>query len=105
MRFLALLPLALASQLPFAVSPSDALLPFPLNSLHPSHVVHSLELAGALTRATTVYTLKRGQSDAPAAKSDWIVGIKGQEGFVEALIGQAGKKTVVEMTRLGKGVE
>lgn len=102
---LGLLPLSLAQQSPFSAVAAEALLPPPTNSLHPVQISRIIELGGALTRTSTLYTLKRDSVPSNEPLDRWIVGIKGQEGFLEAKQGRTGAKEAAEVTRLGKGAE
>lgn len=65
----------------------------PPSSYHPTHIYQQLEVGGSLVRSTTVYTLVQEER---VQSKEWIVGLKGQEGFVEAYVGKSGvgKKTV-----------
>lgn len=84
-----------------------ALNPPASNSLHPIQISRIIEL-GALTRTSTLYTLKRDDSrplqhsGAAVEREDWIVGIRGQEGFVEAKQGKTGAKEAATVTYLGR---
>ena len=102
---LGLLPLSLAQQSPFSAVAAEALLPPPTNSLHPVQISRIIELGGALTRTSTLYTLKRDSAPSNEPLDRWIVGIKGQEGFLEAKQGRTGAKEAAEITRLGRGAE
>lgn len=75
-----LLPATLAAiQTPFS-PPSSS-------SYHPTSISHSIEVGGSLTRSTTSYVLA---SDGEANGAEWVVGVKGQQGFVEAWEGKSG---------------
>lgn len=86
----ALLPISLAAlQTPF--SP-------PISSYHPTSISQSIEVGGSLTRSTTSYVLA---SDGAAEGAEWVVGVKGQQGFVEAWEGKSGARKELAVRWLG----
>jgi hypothetical protein len=88
---LSLLSTALASQVPFSA---------PSSSFRPTHVSQSIELGGSLTRSTTLYVLAH-----EGAGTNWVVGVKGQEGFVEAFEAKGNSKSELVVTKLGRNDE
>ena len=78
----------------------------------PTQISRTVELGGALTRSTTIYTLKHDGS----ASTDWTIsvpsagrreGADGSEteaGFVEAHVGKQGSRKLVSMERVKSGI-
>lgn len=95
----------LLSVVPVAFGALQQHFPTPLPaSLPPSSfaltsVSRTIELGGALTRESTSYTLEKTSS---GAGGDWIVGVSGQEGFIEASESTGGGKKEIPLARLGR---
>jgi hypothetical protein len=90
----------LAAQVPFSVAP-PAPFEVPTNCFAASSVSASIDLTGSLTRTTTTFTLEQSRR-CPT----WLVGVQGQEGFVEAWESTAGgAKQEIELTRAGRDAE
>ncbi|KAL8286243.1 hypothetical protein RQP46_004731 [Phenoliferia psychrophenolica] len=102
--FLSLLSLtasALASsQIPFSSPPPSAATPLtlPTTCYGLTAVSRSIDLGGSLTRTTTTYSLEQNRRC-----STWLVGVQGQEGFVEAWESNEGQpKAELELVRVGR---
>ncbi|KAK4704301.1 oligosaccharyltransferase complex subunit alpha (ribophorin I), partial [Phenoliferia sp. Uapishka_3] len=101
LALLSLVSLSFASQLPFSAPLSSSFTP-PQSAFTPTTISRSIELAGSLTRQTTTYQLTQSQSN---KGSEWVVGVPGQEGFIEAFESTGGAKKVVKITKLGRTTE
>lgn len=83
-----------------------------LAAFHPTHISRTVELGGALTRATTVYTLHHDGSSAfdwtisvpGAGRREGQAGSEGEAGFVEAHVGKQGSRKLVPMDRVKSGI-
>ena len=86
------------SQVPFSAPPPAAALALPATCFSASAVSRSIDLGGSLTRTTTSFTLEQSKRC-----GTWLVGVVGQEGFVEAWESNEGEpKKELELVRLGR---
>jgi len=67
-------------------------------SFSPSSITRSIDLGGALTRSTTIYTLQHTpQSDDSATDFTLTFDTDQKPGFVEAHVGKSGSRKLVEI--------
>lgn len=109
MRFtlplLLLAALSTAKQLPLASStpPPARFNPVGLSAYHPVDISSSQEPAGTSLRATHTYTLYIDSSEDNTGSHDsWVVGVKGQQGWLEAKQAIGGRRVVQELTKVGE---
>lgn len=114
MRFaLSTLPLVLlagltaaANQVPLTTTPPSVAALFKpdgLSAYHPVDVSSSQEPSGTSLRATHTYTLYLDSSESNTASHDsWVVGLKGQQGWLEAKQAIGGRRVVKQLTKVGE---
>lgn len=69
--------------------------PAALASYSPSHISRTIDLGGALTRSTTIYTLQHSNDGTDDLTLTFET--ESKPGFVEAHVGKSGSRKLVEI--------
>lgn len=105
LSLLALAGLVTAQQTHLASPPPPAAKfnPQGLSAYYPVEVSSSQEPAGTSLRATHTYTLNLDTDESNHGSHDsWLVGVKGQQGWLEAKQAIGGRRVVQEPTKVGE---
>jgi len=102
---LALAALTAAAKQTHLSSPAVAAVfkPDGLSAYHPVDISSSQEPSGTSLRAVHTYTLYVDSATSNHGSHDsWVVGVKGQQGWLEAKQAVGGRRVVQELTKVGE---